>query len=261
MVSPRATKPPGGRPHSAVGPRGLPVDATEAQASAITHDVNNLLTAILGHAELALSDDGLSTAASADVVEIVHAARRAALLTRQLVAYRRPDLPERSEIDLRTIVGGTARMLQPLLGDDIELRTVSRSHPILVEASPADLEGIILNLAINARDAMPSGGILTLSTAVRTVVGGRRAVLAVSDTGIGMDAATRSHAFEPYFTTKGPGRGSGLGLASVAATVERCGWALRVESAPGVGSRFSVILPLATRTAIEPLSARVETTA
>jgi signal transduction histidine kinase len=226
----------------------MPVDVTVAQAGAITHDVNNLLTAILGHAEIALTDQSLSTGARSDVLEVVRAARQAALLTRQLVAFRRPASAERAVVDLRSIAGGTARMLQPLLGDGIELRTESGSRPILVEVDPADLEGIILNLAINARDAMPRGGILTLSTAVLTGAGGRRAALAVADTGVGMDAATRAHAFEPYFTTKGPGRGSGLGLASVAATVERSGWTLLVDTKPGAGSRFTVAIPLARRT-------------
>jgi two-component system cell cycle sensor histidine kinase/response regulator CckA len=239
----------------------MPLDATVAQAGAITHDVNNLLTAILGHAQLALADPSLSASARSDVLEVVRAARQAALLSRQLVAFRRPATLERAVVDLRTVAGGTARMLQPLLGEGIELRTESGSRPVLVEADPADLEGIILNLAINARDAMPGGGILTLSTAVRAGAGGRRAALAVADTGVGMDATTCAHAFDPYFTTKGPGRGSGLGLTSVAATVERSGWTLLVDTAPGEGSRFTVTIPLARRTASEPASRSVDTPA
>ena len=233
----------------AVDPRGLPVDVGDAQAVEITHDVNNLLTAVFGHAQVALSDPHLSPSTRSDLLEVLRAARQAALLTRQLLTLSRPTASSRSTVDLRTVVGAMGRMLWPLIGDDVELRTESGSRPIRVEADPADLEGIILNLAINARDAMPTGGVLTLGTAVVSGVGGRRAALSVSDTGVGMDPATRARAFEPYFTTKGPGRGSGLGLASVAATARRNGWALRVDSAPGEGSRFIVGIPLAPRRA------------
>lgn len=249
MVSPRRIEPAEDRPPPAVDPRGLPVDVGDAQAVEITHDVNNLLTAVFGHAQVALSDPHLSPSTRSDLLEVLRAARQAALLTRQLLTLSRPTASSRSTVDLRTVVGAMGRMLWPLIGDDVELRTESGSRPIRVEADPADLEGIILNLAINARDAMPTGGVLTLGTAVVSGVGGRRAALSVSDTGVGMDPATRARAFEPYFTTKGPGRGSGLGLASVAATARRNGWALRVNSAPGEGSRFIVGIPLAPRRA------------
>jgi two-component system, cell cycle sensor histidine kinase and response regulator CckA len=245
LASPRRTPPKEDRPPRAVDPRGLPADPRDAQAGAITHDVNNLLTAILGHAEIALSHADLPDPARSDVVEVVHAARQAALLTRQLIALRRPVLPDRAVIDLRSVAEAMAAMLRPLIGGGITLRTEAGPQPVWVEASPTDLEGIILNLAINARDAMPRGGTLTLSTAVQAGAGGRRAVLSVIDDGTGMDPHTRAHAFEPYFTTKGPGRGSGLGLTSVAAIVERSGWTILVESAPGEGSRFTVSAPLA----------------
>ena len=246
MVSPIGTKASGGRPRRAVDLRGVPVDLDDAQSAAITHDVNNLLTAILGHAQVALGDGGLSDSARADVLEIVKAARQATLLTRQLAALRRPSA-DRSIVDLRSVVGAMGRMLWPLIGEGIELRTESGSRPIRVEADPIDLEGIILNLAINARDAMPTGGVLTLATSVLPGAGGRRAGLSVADTGIGMDAATRARAFDPYFSTKGPGRGSGLGLASVAETVRRNRWTMLVDSEPGRGSRFTVTIPLAPR--------------
>ena len=229
MVSPRRIEQAEDRPPPAVDSRGLPVDIGDAQTVEITHDVNNLLTAVFGHAQVALSDPHLSPSTRSDLLEVVRAARQAALLTRQLLTLSRPTASLRSTVDLRTVVGAMGRMLWPLIGDDVELRTESGSRPIRVDADPADLEGIILNLAINARDAMPTGGVLTLGTAVVSGVGGRRAALSVSDTGVGMDPATRARAFEPYFTTKGPGRGSGLGLASVAATARRNGWALRVD--------------------------------
>jgi two-component system cell cycle sensor histidine kinase/response regulator CckA len=247
LASPRRRQRKEGRPPHAVDPSGPPIDPGDAQAGAITHDVNNLLTAILGHAEIALTHSDLPDAARADVVEVVRAARRAALLTRQLVALRRPTPPDRAVVDLRGVAVAMARMLGPLIGDGIELRTETGSQPVWVEASPSDLEGVVLNLAINARDAMPSGGTLTLSTAILPGAGGRRAALSVIDNGTGMDPLTRAHAFEPYFTTKGPGRGSGLGLASVAAIVERSGWTILVDTAPGEGSRFTVIVPLAHR--------------
>lgn len=257
MASPRRTQPKEGRPPHAVDPHGLPVDPRDAQAGAITHDVNNLLTAILGHAEIALTDPDLPDSARADVLEVVGAARQAALLTRQLVALHRPALSDRVVIDLRGVADAMSRMLGPLIGGGIELRTETGARPVWVEASPSDLEGIVLNLAINARDAMPSGGTLTLSTAILPGAGGRRAALSVIDSGTGMDPMTRAHAFEPYFTTKGPGRGSGLGLASVAAVVERSGWTILVDTAPGEGSRFTVTIPLAHRSGdeIEPVRA------
>lgn len=246
MVSPGRIESAEDRP-PAVDPRGLPTDIGAAQAVEITHDINNLLTAVIGHAQVALGDEELSSSTRGDLLEVVRAARHAALLTRQLLALRRPIATPRAIVDLRSVVGAMGRMLWPLLGDDVELRTGSGSRPIRVEADPADLEGILLNLAVNARDAMPVGGTLTIGTAVESGDDGRRAVLSVSDTGIGMDPATRARAFEPYFTTKGPGRGSGLGLASVAATARRNGWAVRVDSAPGEGSRFAVAIPLASR--------------
>jgi signal transduction histidine kinase len=226
----------------------VPVDLGDAQAAAITHDVNNLLTAILGHAQVALADGELPDSARADVLEIVRAVRQATLLTRQLAALRRPSA-DRSIVDLRSVVGAMGRMLWPLIGEGIELRTESGSRPIRVEADPIDLEGIVLNLAINARDAMPAGGVLTLATAVIPGAGGRRAGLSVADTGSGMDAATRARAFDAYFSTKGPGRGSGLGLASVAETVRRNGWTVLVDTELGRGSRFTVTIPLASRAA------------
>jgi len=248
LVKPSEGQSSEGRASHAVDPRGVPVDAGDAQAGIITHDINNLLTAILGHADIALSHRELSDAARADITEIVHAARQAALLTRQLLALGGPPMGDRSVIDLRLAAEAMVQLIRPLIGDRIDLRAETGRTPIWVAARVADLERIILNLAINARDAMPSGGTLTLKTAVGAEPGGPRAVLMVTDTGIGMDPATRERAFEPYFTTKGPGRGSGFGLASVAATAERNGWAVAVASEPGRGSSFTVALPLADRT-------------
>lgn len=233
------------RPPRAVDPLGLSADPVDAQAGAITHDVNNLLTAILGHAQVALAEPDLPAGAHDDLLEIARAARQAALLTRQLVAIHRPAASRRSPLDLRAVVEAMAAMLRPLVGETIDLRAETGIRPVWIVADAADLEGVVLNLAINARDAMPSGGALTLTSAVLPGAGGRRAALSVTDTGMGMDPATKTHAFEPYFTTKGPGRGSGLGLASVAATMKRNGWTLHLETAPDKGSRFTVLIPLA----------------
>lgn len=247
MVDSGQLEPTEDRPHRAVDPLGASADPVAAQAGAITHDINNLLTAILGHAQVALTERDLPAGVHGDLLEITRAARLAALLTRQLVAIHRPPATRRSPLDLRAVVAAMAAMLRPLVGEAIELRADTGVRPVWIVADAADLEGVVLNLAINARDAMPSDGILTLASAVVPGAEGRRAALSVTDTGVGMDPATKTRAFEPYFTTKGPGRGSGLGLASVAATIKRNGWTLHLETAPGEGSRFTVLIPLAPR--------------
>lgn len=247
MVDSGQLEPTGDRPHRAVDPVGPPADPVDAQAGAITHDVNNLLTAILGHAQVALTEKDLPAGVRGDLLEITRAARQAALLTRQLVAIHRPPAARRSPLDLRALVAAMAAMLRPLVGETIELRAETGVRPVWIVADPADLEGLVLNLAINARDAMPTGGVLTVASAILAGAGGRRAALSVIDTGLGMDPVTRARAFEPYFTTKGPGRGTGLGLASVAATMKRNGWTLHLETVPGEGSSFIVLIPLAPR--------------
>lgn len=247
MVDTGQLEPTEDRPHRAVDPLGPSADPVDAQAGAIVHDINNLLTAILGHAQVALTGRDLSAGTHDDLLEITRATRLAALLTRQLVAIHRPPATRRSPLDLRAVVAAMAAMLRPLVGEAIELRAETGVRPAWIVADAADLERVVLNLAINARDAMPSGGVLTLASAVVPGADGRRAALSVTDTGMGMDPATKVRAFEPYFTTKGPGRGSGLGLASVAATIKRNGWTLHLDTAPGEGSRFTVLIPLAPR--------------
>ena len=140
-------------------------------------------------------------------------------------------------------------MFQPLVDEAIDLRAETGARPVWIVGDAADLERMVLNLVSNARDAMPSGGTITLSSGILPGAGGRRAALSVTDSGTGMDLATRTRAFEPYFTTKAPGRGIGLGLASVAATLKRNGWTLHLETAPGNGTRFTVLIPLAPRAA------------
>jgi two-component system cell cycle sensor histidine kinase/response regulator CckA len=248
VASPRQVEPHDDRSPWAPDHRRSPDDAASEQAGPLTHDVNDLLTAILGHAQVALSEPDLPNGARSDVEAIARAARQAALLTRRLVVLHRPDVGHRAEIDLRSLVDVLAAMLRPMMGDGIDLRVERGVRPIRVVEDPVDLEAVILDLATNARDAMPDGGSLTLGSAILPGAGGRRAGIWVSDTGRGMDAATRARAFEPYFTTKGPGRATGLGLASVASTVRRNGWTILVDSAPGQGSRFTVTIPLQART-------------
>ncbi len=214
---------------------------------AVAHDLNNLLTVILSHAEFALAGSGLSDEARSDVREVFRAGQRAALLARQLVNLGRVDASRRTLVDLRRLVEAMALMLGPLVGEGIDFRVLTGRRPVPAMADPVEIETVVLNLALNARDAMPTGGLLVLRLEEphRSADEGRPAtVLSVTDSGIGMDEATRLKAFDPFFTTKGPGRGSGLGLASVASVIERNGWDMAVESAPGRGSRFRITIPI-----------------
>lgn len=216
-------------------------------SGAVAHDLKNVLTVILGHAEFALSASGLSDEARSDIREVYRAGQRAALLARQLVNLGRVDASRRTLVDLRPLVEAMALMLGPLVGDRIDVRVLTGRRPVPAMADPVEIETVILNLALNARDAMPAGGLLVLGLEEPHRSGGDGSpatVLSVTDTGNGMGEATRARAFEPFFTTKAPGRGSGLGLASVASVIERNGWGLAVESAPGRGSRFRITIPL-----------------
>lgn len=239
---------PGGRSPARRGPasRGRRPEPEGELSGAIAHDINNLLTAILGHAQLALGEPDLSAETRADIREITRAAQRAALLARQLVTLRRTVSTNAVTLDLNAVVGSMGTMLRPLLGEAIELRVVLGPRPVRVMADPAEIELVILNLALNARDAMPAGGLLTLAVGLAPgdrLDRERRPTLTVADTGVGMDESTRLRAFEPFYTTKGSGRGSGLGLSSVATVVERSGWTLSLESEPGRGTRFVITMP------------------
>ena len=225
-------------------------------AGGIAHDFNNLLNAISGYAQLLLADLAADDPHRADVAEIDQAARRAAELTRQLLAFSRRQRLQPMVVDLNAVVSGIARMLQLLLGEDVALHTVLAPDLGAVWADPGQLEQVIINLAVNARDAMPSGGTLTVETANvepdagfakvhPEVTPGPYVRLVVRDTGSGMDAETLAHIFEPFFTTKEEGRGTGLGLATVYGIVKQSGGYIDATSAPGAGASFSIYLPLA----------------
>ncbi len=232
-------------------------------AGGLAHDFNNLLTAIFGHgqhAQLLLADH---EEARADIQQILHAAERAAGLTRQLLTFARRQMIQPRPLDLNEVTLQMDRMLRRLIGEQIEVVTSLATGLWLVKADPGQMEQVILNLVINARDAMPKQGRLTIQTANVSLDAGHSrlyadmqpgdyVMLAVSDTGIGMDETVMEHVFEPFFTTKDKERGTGLGLATCYGIVKLNGGSLSVESEPGRGSTFKVLLPRA-RSAVEPM--------
>jgi signal transduction histidine kinase len=230
------------------------MEAVGRLAGGIAHDFNNLLTAILSYVDFLLVSLGADHPARDDAEEVRKAAVKAADLTRQLLAFSRRQVLQPKLLDLNAIVIEMERLLRRLIGEDVVLYT-DLAHPLgAVRADPSQLEQVIVNLAVNARDAMPHGGTLTIETAetdaeeVRghgqaAVEPGRYVMLRIRDTGLGMDAGTRAHLFEPFFTTKEQGRGTGLGLATVYGIVKQSGGYIWVESEPGRGSMFTVHLP------------------
>src|SRR3990172_2852371 len=189
-------------------------------AAGIAHDFNNLVTVVAGYTDLLLGRGDLGGAARSDVGEIRRAAARAGELTRQLLAFGGRQMLQPRALDLNNVVREMEAMLLRVIGKDVELVTELEADLPRVRIDPGQLEQVIVNLALNARDAMPGGGRLVLST--RNTEGGPpHAALAVSDTGVGMDEATLAHIFEPFFTTKEPGKGTGLGLATVYGIVEQ----------------------------------------
>jgi two-component system cell cycle sensor histidine kinase/response regulator CckA len=230
------------------------MEAIGRLAGGVAHDFNNLLTAIIGHSELILAQVDEANPLRAEVEEIKRAGERAALLTRQLLAFSRKQVLMPVILNLNDMLDNMSRMLRRLIREDIRLVTQGRSALWLVRADPGQMQQIILNLALNARDAMPEGGSLTLKVANVTLdeaqaqarspmKAGQYVKLSVSDTGEGMDESTRSRIFEPFFTTKELGKGTGLGLSTVYGIVKQSEGFIWVESQVSKGTTFEIYLP------------------
>ena len=235
------------------------MEAVGRLAGGVAHDFNNVLTVVKSFSEFLLEDLDKLDPRRSDVEEIAKAADRAAALTRKLLAFSRKQVMRPEPLDLNTVVAGMEKMLQRLLGEDMHIVTALASDLLTVEADPSSIEQVILNLAVNARDAMPDGGILTIATrndvleridTAWAIRAGPYAALSVSDTGHGMDVATQARVFEPFFTTKPQGQGTGLGLAMVYGIVKQSGGHVVVQSRPGEGTTFTVYLPQRTDAAV-----------
>ncbi|HEV8396538.1 MAG TPA: ATP-binding protein [Vicinamibacterales bacterium] len=233
-------------------------------AGGVAHDFNNILMVIQGYADMLLADAPETGTTRNDLREIQEAARRGSDLTRQLLAFGRKQVLTIRPVDLNAVLSDTSHMLTRLIGESVrlELRTASEACPI--EADRVQLEQVLINLAVNARDAMSGRGTLqvdldrvTVQTETRDLSEGHYVRLTVRDTGCGMDEATRERIFEPFFTTKGAGKGSGLGLSTVYGVVKQLGGHIGVESAPLQGTTFTIHFPATAK----PLVARHEAAA
>ena len=230
------------------------LEAVGTLAGGVAHDFNNLLTVIISYADLVLTQSDDESPTRADLMQIKDAALRAASLTKQLLAFSRRQVLQPKVIDLSLIVDGIHDLLRRMIGEDIELR--AQSQPLLprVKADPGQIEQVIMNLAVNARDAMPQGGTLTIETAAEYLAPGDARLrdmmppgdwvrISVRDTGVGIDEQVQARIFEPFFTTKEPGKGTGLGLSTVYGIVKQSGGFIWVTSKLGAGTTFDVYLP------------------
>jgi signal transduction histidine kinase len=226
------------------------MEAIGRLAGGVAHDFNNLLTVITGYSELLLGAASVSDFTRTALEEIKKAAERGGSLTRQLLIFSRKQKILPKSVNLNDLVANMEKMLVRLIGEDVELVSVLKPDLGLVRTDVGLFEQVVMNLVVNARDAMPEGGKVTIETANVSLntpqvdlTPGPHVMLAVSDTGIGMDAETQSHIFEPFFTTKEAGKGTGLGLATVYGIVKQCAGAITVYSEPGRGTAFRVYLP------------------
>jgi two-component system, cell cycle sensor histidine kinase and response regulator CckA len=232
------------------------MEAVGRLAGGVAHDFNNLLTVITGYADLLLGGGHLQHSQRTALEEIRKAAERGGTLTHQLLAFSRRQPISPKVIQLNTLLLNMEKMLSRLIGEDIELITVPAADPAGVRTDPGQLEQVIMNLVVNARDAMPGGGKLVIETGNVQVDAaydgpnldlqpGAYVVLAITDTGMGIDAETSAHLFEPFFTTKAPGKGTGLGLATAYGIIRQSAGAISVYSEPGRGTSVKIYLPAA----------------
>ncbi len=232
------------------------MEAVGRLAGGVAHDFNNVLTAIYGYTDLLLDQFRPDDPRRSDVEEIRRAAERAAALTRQLLAFSRKQVMQPRLLDLNEVIGSVRKLLDRLVGEDVRVVTDNDPNLVRVRADPGQLEQVLMNLAANARDAMPRGGDVRISTRNERIDAdatervelppGAYAVIEVSDTGTGMPADVREHIFEPFYTTKELGKGTGLGLATVYGIVKQTGGGIYVESEVGQGTTFALYLPRAT---------------
>ncbi|HUQ23990.1 MAG TPA: PAS domain S-box protein [Gaiellaceae bacterium] len=221
------------------------MEAIGQLAGGIAHDFNNMLTAITGYAELLAHSFDHDDPRAEDVCQIQKAAGHAAALTRQLLAFSRKQVLLPQRIDVNDVVRGLESMLARTLGAEVQLTTSLAERLAAVETDPDQLAQVVVNFALNGRDAMPGGGCLTIATSDFALEGAPFVSVEVTDTGMGMDEETRTRALEPFFTTKGTGKGTGLGLATAYGFVSQSGGRIEIESALGQGSTFRVLLPAA----------------
>ena len=242
------------------------MEAVGRLAGGVAHDFNNALGVITGYSELLENSLPVEDATRIWVQEIQKAGQRATSLTRQLLAFSRKQPIQPVVIDMNILVERTLEMLRRLVGEDIQLRFQPECEPVKVKVDPAQFDQILMNLAVNARDAMPNGGALGIRIGIvqlndkyvkdhPSAKAGRHAVVSVSDTGIGIDKETQAHIFEPFFTTKGIGRGTGLGLSTVYGIVAQSGGHITVHSEPGRGTTFELYFPAAAAATNEPVIA------
>ncbi|MFO0757223.1 MAG: PAS domain S-box protein [Byssovorax sp.] len=238
------------------------MEAVGRLAGGVAHDFNNLLSVILSYTELGMEELRPEDPLRLDLEEVVKAGKRAEALTRQLLAFSRKQVLAPEQVDIDELIGGISKMLRRLIGEDIELVVSHGEGPVGTMADKGQLEQVLLNLAVNARDAMPDGGKLTIATDLVELDPARAAALemspgtyvrlSVTDTGIGMDMATQRRIFEPFFTTKGVGKGTGLGLSTVYGIIRQSGGGIAVETAPGQGASFRIYLPRSMKTSVFP---------
>ncbi len=230
------------------------MEAIGQLAGGVAHDFNNLLSVILGYGSLLLVADELSSESKDSAQQIISAAERAATLTRQLLAFSRRQVMQLRQLDLNVVVTNLTKMLQRIVGEDVRLQLNLHPNPLLTRADAGMLDQVLLNLVVNARDAMPGGGRLYIETSERSFTEeqaaalpesspGRHVCLRVTDTGSGIAPELLSQIFDPFFTTKGPSKGTGLGLATVFGIVKQHGGSLSVESEVGRGTTFQIYLP------------------